>query len=393
MRESNADRVSAHITDDGEHTVQVVVGSRHQDHLERLAQGRDEAPASIACTALLMHEPSDCNGSHVISVSIDGAPVGYLPPDHAADLIDTMRLIDIDHATCAAVIEDGWYRSGTDKGDFTVRLKVNFAFADVTFASKEVPPPADSEIGEPSDVPTDLSMGEHQPINTAIRAGIGSRAGSYRLVGALVTSVFFLALGLAWLVVPQPTGAVTDDHRAVPSSKMRQNSRTIASLPPTVVNDQLPAGALVKRDRSVAAAPLTLAPEIRPSRERERALAYMAVPTVKAIGTPVVLAAVAFELPPVPRPVPSEARSEAMKHASKSRAGADARSRPRANTRKARWRNGEWKRRAERRSPPPDRVNVRPPANAPVREPPAARLIQAWANEWSRALERPLPAR
>jgi hypothetical protein len=88
------------IAGDGDYAIEVISGSRHQDRLEWLAQGRDEDPKDYACVAVLTHEPDNPFDSNAVSVSILGVRVGFFPRDVAADFVDAMEDWDFEQASC-----------------------------------------------------------------------------------------------------------------------------------------------------------------------------------------------------------------------------------------------------------------------------------------------------
>ena len=123
-----------HIAGDGEYAIEVVSGSRHQQRLEWLVQGRDEEPKDYACTAVLTHEPGNPVDPNAVSVTVLGTRVGFLPRDAAASFVAASQTWGFVQATCDAIVEAGWYRSADDKGDFCVRLD-----ADPEFIPAEAP--------------------------------------------------------------------------------------------------------------------------------------------------------------------------------------------------------------------------------------------------------------
>jgi hypothetical protein len=182
---------NVHIAGDGGYAVEVVSGSSHQDRLEWLAQGRGEEPVDYTCTALLLPEPNNPFDPNAVSVSIRGVRVGYLPADAAASMAAAMQMWGFERATCAAIVEGGWYRSTEDKGDFCVRLDANPDFAPTALA---------------------LAAAERMPPRpAAVVAAAGSgKATAYDLgLGAVATFALLALIGIVWLIVQpiaQPTG-------------------------------------------------------------------------------------------------------------------------------------------------------------------------------------------
>jgi hypothetical protein len=150
-----------HIAGDGEYAVEVVSGSRHQDRLEWLAQGRGEEPKEYACTAVLTHEPDNPFDANAVSVSILGVRVGFLSRDAAAGVVVAMDTGGFEQASCDAIIEGGWYRNAEDKGDFCVMLDANPDFVPSEF------PPADDSLLEAAALPAPTSRPGVQTLRQA----------------------------------------------------------------------------------------------------------------------------------------------------------------------------------------------------------------------------------
>ena len=218
---SDAASDSAHIAGDGDYAIEVVSGSRHQDRLEWLAQGRGEEPADYVCTVLLLPEPDNPFDPNAVSVSVRGVRIGYLPADAAASMSAAMRTWGFDRATCAAIIEGGWYRSAEDKGDFCVRLDANPDF-------------------EPAALP---GVDRPRPRPIAVVAAVNARKTAYDLgLGAIATFAMLALIGIVWLVVQPTAQPLKSDYPAAASSPQTSASaqpREAASAPRGGARDTL----------------------------------------------------------------------------------------------------------------------------------------------------------
>jgi hypothetical protein len=240
------------IAGDGDYAIEVISGSRHQDRLEWLAQGRDEDPKDYACVAVLTHEPDNPFDSNAVSVSILGVRVGFLPRDVAADFVDAMEDWDFEQASCDAIVEGGWYRNADDKGDFFVRLDANPDFA-----------PADTRI-----VSEARAGGAMMVAAEPRRSGFDIRSTAY---GAVAMVTMLALLGVVWMVA-QPFGEREEaSHNSVVASLVQVPAPTVQG-----------AARLASADMGRNAAP---APVSRGAAEVKQASATPTEPTVISTET------------------------------------------------------------------------------------------------------------
>ena len=106
-------------------SVQVAGTSYRQKALRKIAGKKTEDGFDLPVTAALVPEPSNEHDRNAVSVQIDGALVGYLPRDLAAeaqpDLIE-FRKRTRRHVAVNGRIVGGWKRGRKDEGDYGVRV-------------------------------------------------------------------------------------------------------------------------------------------------------------------------------------------------------------------------------------------------------------------------------
>lgn len=112
---------------DGAYRVEVVGESHYQDALEAICGGRTEYGARLACTAILVPEPTNPYDPNATRVEIAGRMVGYLPRLDAVGYRDGLQLARIPSGplVCRAVILGGWKRRGSS-GQFGVMLDMDW---------------------------------------------------------------------------------------------------------------------------------------------------------------------------------------------------------------------------------------------------------------------------
>lgn len=125
---------------------EVVGESYRQDALLQAAGPKCEDGHWAECVATLRPEPENPHDDQAIAVDIDGRHVGYLPRDLARRHRAAVRraIHTAGTATCAAVINGGWYRPEEEsEGHFGVRLYFGERWATSTVSS--LPAPANNE--------------------------------------------------------------------------------------------------------------------------------------------------------------------------------------------------------------------------------------------------------
>jgi hypothetical protein len=294
-----------HIAGDGEYAIEVVSGSRHQDRLEWLAQGRGEEPKEYACTAVLTHEPDNPFDPNAVSVSILGVRVGFLSRDAAASFVGAMDTWDFEQASCDAIIEGGWYRNAEDKGDFCVMLDANPDFVPAEF------PPADDSLLEAVALPATTA---------SARSGYAIRSMG---LGAIATMAMLAVVGAVLWMMPQqranysPAAASrvqAPEPALLASADTRRREGPAAALRP--VNDEKqadtatatpaearerpnPEPAVVTSTRSVSVAAASAAQSARPapSVAQRATIARTLAPQEPATVAPPIVSTVAGEGP------------------------------------------------------------------------------------------------
>jgi hypothetical protein len=264
-----------YVAGDGDYALEVVSGSRHQDRLEWLAQGRGEDPKDYACTAILTHEPDNPFDSNAVSISVLGVRVGFLPRDAAADFVAAMQTWGFERASCDAIVEGGWYRSADDKGDFCVRLDVNPEFV-----------PADALIADEA-----ADQARATPVAaTPPQAGYDARSMGF---GAAAMFTAVALLGVVWLVVQPPDEREAGRRSAV--AALVQTPEPAAPGAPRLASSEA--------ERKVA--PASETPGVTEVEQASQAAAGSRVETMEARSAPKAVASAAEGPASEPAPVVS----------------------------------------------------------------------------------------
>ena len=297
-----------HIAGDGDYAIEVVSGSRHQDRLEWLAQGRGEEPKEYACTAVLTHEPDNPFDPNAVSVSILGVRVGFLSRDAAASFVGAMDTWDFEQASCDAIIEGGWYRNAEDKGDFCVMLDANPDFVPAEF------PPADESLLEAAALPATTA---HPRSRFDIRSmGLGAIATMAML--AVVGAVLWMKpeqqanhspAVASRAQTPEPAQLASADTRrnAVPAAALRpvndekqRDAATVTATPAEAREQRNPEPAVVTSTRSISVAATSAAAQSErpaPSVAQRATVARTLAPPEPATVAPPVVSTVAGDVP------------------------------------------------------------------------------------------------
>jgi len=290
-----------HIAGDGEYAIEVVSGSRHQDRLEWLAQGRGEEPKEYACTAVLTHEPDNPFDANAVSVSILGVRVGFLSRDDAASFVSAMDTWDFEQASCDAIIEGGWYRHAEDKGDFCVMLDANPDFVPAEL------PLADDSVLEAAALPAAMA----HP-----RSGFDIRSMG---LGAIATIAMLAVVGAVLWMMPQanhsplvasrvqssaPALLASADTRRKegPTATLRpvnvEKQRDTATATPADAREQRnPEPAVVPSTRSVSVSTASAAAQSVPSAPPPATTARTLAPQEPAAVAPPIVSTVAGDVP------------------------------------------------------------------------------------------------
>lgn len=111
---------------DGSYPTNAVGESHYQDAFEALCGGYTRSGHQIACTALLVPEPSNPYDVNAVKVTIQGRLVGYLSREGAVRFHAEMAAAGRpgEGAQCAAMIKGGWRTNQYDEGSFGVSLGV-----------------------------------------------------------------------------------------------------------------------------------------------------------------------------------------------------------------------------------------------------------------------------
>ncbi len=115
------------VTLPGEHRVDVVGESHHQDELLAITGGeRRYGGVDVGAVACLSPEPANRFDEDAVMISVSGAHVGYLRHVDAVRLRPTIDAAIRHHgvATCRAKIRGGWDRGRGDIGAFGVVLQL-----------------------------------------------------------------------------------------------------------------------------------------------------------------------------------------------------------------------------------------------------------------------------
>jgi hypothetical protein len=295
-----------HIAGDGEYAVEVVSGTRHQDRLEWLAQGRGEEPKEYACTAVLTHEPDNPFDANAVSVSILGVRVGFLSRDAAAGFVVAMDTWGFEQASCDAIIEGGWYRNAEDKGDFCVMLDANPDFVPSEF------PPADDSLLEAAALPAPTapaksgydirSMGLGAIATMAMLAAVGAvlwMMPAQRVSHGPAVASRVQAPGPALLASAEPR--LNAGGTAALRVNDEQKADTATAMPAEAKEQRNPEPAVVTSTRSVSVASTSAAAQSgarpAPSVAQRATTARSLAPQEPATVAPPIVKAVAGDVP------------------------------------------------------------------------------------------------
>lgn len=109
---------------DGEFEQEVRGESHYQKALARIAGAKGISGKRVACSALLVPEPSNPYDRNAVQVIVSGALVGYLPRDEARVFSRWCARKGAANVTCNALIVGGWDNDKSE-GSYGIRLDIN----------------------------------------------------------------------------------------------------------------------------------------------------------------------------------------------------------------------------------------------------------------------------